>query len=210
MTHKESMNKSASLWSDARQYYTKQRWEHIKAVLRHAKDIKGSSLTPVQRAAILYHDSARRDMGDDLHGANGAEIAVKELASRFSKEKLNTISKAIRQHNYAERLANPIPAFSSRESQLLAIADDIRESPEQTWRKTLKYNIKGTPQDKTPGQLVRHMKKHLDPYKRMPELKYYQQEYQDRFGPFKDWLEHITQEQAAQKIRSWKQTLEAR
>lgn len=35
-------------------------------------------------------------MGDDLHGANGAEIAVKELASRFSKEKLNTIIKAIR------------------------------------------------------------------------------------------------------------------
>lgn len=196
----------------AKTYYQPQKWQHIKDVLRIAQQIKGKRLSPLQNAAILWHDTAKRDMGGQFHGQNGARIAQRDLKRWYTPQQVALVAKAIRQHNLDQRvkdqhtLEQAIPHFSSPQAQLLAIADDDRPlEAQKTWNKVLRHNIKGQSQDKSAAQLVNHMKLRLDPRRRMPQLKHYKQQFQQRNKPFINWLQRLSQKDAQTRIKRWKQ-----
>lgn len=214
----ENINKRAAvtrtqLQALAKPYYQPQKWQHIKDVLRIARQIKAKRLSPIQNAAILWHDTAKRDMGAQFHGQNGARIAQRDLKRWYTPQQVAIVAKAIRQHNLDQRikdqhtLEQSIPHFSSPQAQLLAVADDDRpRQAQKTWEKTLKYHIKGSPQDKSAFQLIKFMKQRLDPHRRMPELKYYKQQFQQRNKPFIKWLQRLSQRDASTRIKRWKQS----
>lgn len=202
----------AQLKRAARPHYTDDKWQHILDVLRVAKEYKGAPLSDEQKAAILWHDSAKRDMGAKLHGLHGAQIARKELPKWYTPQQVRIIAKAIHQHNLDERLQSPtsfkvkLKHFASPQAELLAVADDDRskDRPQDVWAKTLSYNIKGQPEDKTPKQLMEHMQLRLTPEHRMPQLQYYKQKFYSRHKPFTDWVNALTQDQTAKRIADYK------
>ena len=83
-----TMNKTAAIPQQmllqASRYYWPSKWQHILDVLQKAQELKGKELTDVQRASILWHDSAKKDKGSLNHARNGAQIAKRQLKS--SKE----------------------------------------------------------------------------------------------------------------------------
>lgn len=209
------MNKTAAIPQQmllqASRYYQPSKWQHVLDVLQKAQELKGKQLTDVQQASILWHDSAKKDKGPLNHARNGAQIAKRQLKSYFSPEDIKRVSIAIKQHNLDQRIKDPatfeqkIKHFASPQAQLLAIADDARPSdPQITWKKTLSYNIKGQPTDKTPAQLYRHMKLRLDPRKRMPQLKYYKDAFSKDNAAFIKWLDNLTQQEVENKISQYK------
>lgn len=160
--------------------------------------IKNAPLSDIQKAAIVYHDTAKRDFGADNHGANGAKIAQQQLKSLYTPQDVRRIAIAIRQHNLDQRVKDQttmqqtISNFDNSQGELLAIADDMRPmAADATWKKTMKYNFKYTP-DRTPQQILQHMKTRLDPRKRMPQLLTYKKQFEEVNKPFIDWLDGIT------------------
>lgn len=202
----------AQLKRAARPHYTPDKWQHILNVLRIAKEYKEAPLSDQQKAAILWHDSAKRDMGAKLHGLHGAQIARKELPKWYTPQQVRIIAKAIRQHNLDQRIQSEqtfkqlISNFASPQAQLLAVADDDRSqnTPDQVWGKTLSYHIHGDQKDKTPKQLMQFMRLRLTPQHRMPELQYYKQKFYSRHKPFTDWINALTQDQTAKRIAQYK------
>lgn len=199
---------------DASKYYTADKWQHVLDVLRKAQQLKGSQLSDVEQASIVWHDSAKKDKGTENHGRNGAVIARKQLKKWFSPEDIKRVAIAIKQHNLDQRIKNPatfqqkIKYFASPQAQLLAIADDSRPLDEQkTWNKTLSYNIKGTPEDKTPSQLYQHMKLRLDPRKRMPQIRYYKDAFEKDSKDFTKWLDKLTLKDVQSRINTFKKGL---
>lgn len=197
----------------ARKHYQPGKWQHIKEVLRVARRFAGRSLTPVQRASILWHDSAKRDFGAEKHGLNGSKIAQQQLPKfGYTPQQVKTIATAIRQHNLDQRIDNQnsfkqtIKRFASPQAQLLALADDWRSSDIQpVWKKILSHNIKGKPTDRDAHDLYMHMTKRLSPMGRMPQLKYYGQKYKKSTDKFQKWLDSLTQQQVADRIQRWKE-----
>lgn len=196
----------------AKPHYTPQKWKHILNVLRIAREYKEAPLSDVQKAAILWHDSSKRDKGAFRHGQFGARVAEKELPRWYTPQQVRIVAKAIRQHNLDERIKDPqtfqqtLKSFASPQAELLAVADDDRsqDTSQDVWRKTLSYHITGSAKDKTPQELVAHMKRRLPPKNRMPELKYYKQKFLQRNRPFTDWVEALTSQQAAARISNYK------
>ena len=210
------MNKYAIALNQLKRYakphYTPQKWQHILNVLRVAKEYKQKALSDEQKAAILWHDSAKKDLGAKLHGLHGAEIAKKELPRWYTPQQVRIIAQAIHQHNLDQRVQSlqtfkpTLKRFSSPQAELLAVADDDRggQTPQQTWRKSLGYHIKGRPDDKTAKQLTDFLKLRLTPSHRMPQLQWYKQKFFARNKPFTDWVQAINEAQTAKRIAEYK------
>lgn len=202
----------AQLKRVARPHYTPDKWQHILNVLRIAKEYKEAPLSAEQKAAILWHDSAKRDMGAKLHGLHGAQIARKQLPKWYTPQQVRLIAKAIHQHNLEQRIQSlqtfkpTLKRFSSPEAQLLAVADDDRASqtPQETWRRTLGYHIKGRPDDKTAKQLTDFLKLRLTPSHRMPQLQWYKQKFFTRNKPFANWVKSLNEDQTTKRIADYK------
>lgn len=106
-------------------FYKAQRKKHIQEVLRAARAIKASRLTPLQRAIIYYHDIQKKRVGNNGHQEAGAKFAQKALKGQYSPQEVKLIANAIREHSPQYRFSIPNFKHSSREAQLLALADDV-------------------------------------------------------------------------------------
>lgn len=166
----------------ARPYYTDEKWQHIKQVLKQAQGIKQKPLSNVQKAIIYMHDTQKKRMGNKGHQKAGAILARKLLRGKYDKATLKRIYNAIQQHSPDYRLSIKNFQHSSPQAQLLAIADDsnnIRRDPQLTSMYTIKYT-KGEFKDKDSPQrsFLRH-KQFFGPLLGHPNLKYYKDRWKE-------------------------------
>ena len=123
----------------ARSYYPDDgpnSWQHIQEVRRRAakmmRRLEERRLSPVEYAAILMHDSTKRDMGKNNHGRLGALRAAEVLAAALPKDQLAEAVEAISVHD------DNLPKFPSRTAELLASAD--ANPPDTDWMLNKSYN----------------------------------------------------------------------
>jgi len=111
-------------------------WQHIQEVRRRAakmmRRLEGRSLTPAEYAAIMMHDSTKRDLGKDNHGRLGALRAAEVLAAALPKDQLAEAAEAISVHD------DNLPKFPSHTAELLASAD--ANPPDADWVLNKSYN----------------------------------------------------------------------
>lgn len=111
-------------------------WQHIQEVRRRAakmiRRMAGRQLSPAEYAAIMMHDSTKRDFGKENHGPMGAERAAQVLAAALSRRDLALAAEAIRVHD------DNLEKFPSRTAELLASAD--ANPPDVDWMLNKAYN----------------------------------------------------------------------
>lgn len=95
--------------------------------------LEGRELTPEEYAAVLFHDSTKRDLGRKNHGPMGADRAAKILAAAhlMSAKENKGAELAIRVHD--DNLAK----FPSHTAELLASAD--ANPPDVVWNLNKSY-----------------------------------------------------------------------
>ena len=96
----------------ARPFYTADGangWSHIRAVMRQGEHMIGAtqhrSLTAPEVAAVLFHDSAVKELGKKHHAERGAVLAATVLFEHalLSEEEIAEVAKAIAEHDSKEQ-----------------------------------------------------------------------------------------------------------
>ena len=178
-------------------------WQHIQEVRRRAakmvRRLAGRQLSPAEYAAIMFHDSTKRDFGGKHHAEMGAERAAQVLAAAMHEHDLAEATEAIAAHD------SNLAKFPSRTAELLASAD--ANPPDLDWVLNKSYNWN-----------IKHGLKGEDRYRYLLETlpgKYgtggtfnypgiYSRYYGDKVGRYRKALDNLTVDEARRRLGAYR------
>ena len=181
-------------------------WQHIQQVYSQAarclRFVEKRDMTPVEFAAIVYHDSSVMLQDKDRHNEFSALIAKKDLATIFTDDELETIGTAILEHDN-----NPEHVFTSSVGDLLATGDFNPPDLEWVLNKSYTWGVKhGLSHEQRMQNLMRTMPQAYGTHGSMNHFpKYYYAYFHDRLKAFQRAMDRLTYKKAEEIVMAYRQ-----
>jgi len=182
-------------------------WKHIQQVYSQAarclRFCEHREMTPVEFAAIVYHDSSVMVRNSkEKHNEYGAMIAKKDLATLFNEDDLDTIAIAIIEHD-----DNPQMIFTSSVGDLLASGDFNPPDVEWILNKSYTWGIKkGLAHEQRIQNTLRTMPAEYGTNGSKTNYpKYYRTYFKDRLKAFQKAMDSLTYKKVEAIVLAYRQ-----